>query len=390
MSNDVPEPVNTVRRRAGLPPYPGPQTPADDEVDVCTATTWDLLTNGPLRQCSEPAGHYDVTREPTTRGDEQDPGGWHRSAPCAKTGTRRVWSDGADCATPHRAQPTAEARCSGCGHTDGEGCGCPEPPFTTLEVRKDETPATLRELTDVVRELVAVMREDLDGRTEDAEETHFESTTPATTCSAQHRRFDDGRLCIRAAQHHGDHIDERGFHWSDTVAVYPVAKMISHDGPMYARPFEQRLPDWLSGTRDLSIPVQRADVQRDRDQYAAVLAEMLRQFTMQTGDPDDPRVRTPWLPTSSVEQWRSVVASPVERPWWEQVDELRAGRDRIRQEYETLLARWRKAEAAVERVRALADQWDNALAPARSQYSGPVRAALDGPAETEQPTGEAP
>ncbi|MFF9118327.1 hypothetical protein ACF09Y_22455 [Streptomyces massasporeus] len=39
----------------------------------------------------------------------------------------------------------------------------------------------------------------------------------------QHRRFDDGRLCIRAAQHRGDHIDERGFHWSDTVAAYPLA-----------------------------------------------------------------------------------------------------------------------------------------------------------------------
>lgn len=46
--------------------------------------------------------------------------------------------------------------------------------------------------------------------------------TPAAECSAQHRQFDDGRLCIRAAQHRGDHIDERGFHWSDTVAVYPV------------------------------------------------------------------------------------------------------------------------------------------------------------------------
>lgn len=45
---------------------------------------------------------------------------------------------------------------------------------------------------------------------------------PAAECSAQHRNFDDGRLCIRAAQHRGDHIDERGFHWSDTVAVYPV------------------------------------------------------------------------------------------------------------------------------------------------------------------------
>lgn len=45
---------------------------------------------------------------------------------------------------------------------------------------------------------------------------------PAAECSARHRRFDDGRLCIRAAQHHGDHVDERGFHWSDTVAVHPV------------------------------------------------------------------------------------------------------------------------------------------------------------------------
>lgn len=47
---------------------------------------------------------------------------------------------------------------------------------------------------------------------------------PAAECSAQNRNYESGpRLCIRAAQHHGDHIDERGFHWSDTVAVYPLA-----------------------------------------------------------------------------------------------------------------------------------------------------------------------
>lgn len=45
---------------------------------------------------------------------------------------------------------------------------------------------------------------------------------PAAECSAQHHGLDDGRQCIRAAQHRGDHIDERGYHWSDTVAVYPV------------------------------------------------------------------------------------------------------------------------------------------------------------------------
>ena len=47
--------------------------------------------------------------------------------------------------------------------------------------------------------------------------------TAAAECSAQHHGFPgDHRQCIRAAQHRGDHIDEHGFHWSDTVAVYPV------------------------------------------------------------------------------------------------------------------------------------------------------------------------
>ncbi|NUS80749.1 MAG: hypothetical protein HOV70_31705, partial [Streptomyces sp.] len=56
-----------------------------------------------------------------------------------------------------------------------------------------------------------------------ADATADDATTPATTCSALHTGFPgDHRQCIRAAQHHGDHIDEQGFHWSDTVAVYPV------------------------------------------------------------------------------------------------------------------------------------------------------------------------
>lgn len=56
----------------------------------------------------------------------------------------------------------------------------------------------------------------------------------AAECSALHRGFDDGRQCIRAAQHRGDHIDERGFHWSDTVAVYPVAgdQLPPNQGPL--------------------------------------------------------------------------------------------------------------------------------------------------------------
>jgi hypothetical protein len=47
----------------------------------------------------------------------------------------------------------------------------------------------------------------------------------AATCSAQYHGDEDGaRLCIRGAQHLGKaHTDEHGFHWSDTVAVYPLA-----------------------------------------------------------------------------------------------------------------------------------------------------------------------
>ena len=51
-------------------------------------------------------------------------------------------------------------------------------------------------------------------------------TAPAATCSAQYHGpgEDRARLCIRAAQHERTaHTDEHGFHWSDTVAMYPVA-----------------------------------------------------------------------------------------------------------------------------------------------------------------------
>lgn len=269
MNDDTPEPPNTVRRRTGLPPFPQAATEAthtsswhEDRSETCTAmfSLSDILRSGPEYRCGQPAGHYDETREANR--EERDPGGWHCSIGSGYAGHWLVWKDGGPNSTPH------EPRCPGCGHTDGEGCGCPQPAFTTLEVREDETPAVLRELTVAVRELVAVLREDLDGRTEDAEVTDFEPTTPATTCSAQHRSYDDGRQCIRAAHHHGDHIDERGFHWSDTVAMYPVVKMISHDGPVYAQPFEQRLPDWLAaGTRDLSIPEQRPTL-RERHRTA--------------------------------------------------------------------------------------------------------------------------
>lgn len=81
---------------------------------------------------------------------------------------------------------------------------------------------------------------------------------PAAECSAQHHAFDDARLCIRAGQHRGDHIDERGFHWSDTVAVYPVA-----DGT------------FRSGVRqpDTETPDRAAVYQALADDYEQLIAD---------------------------------------------------------------------------------------------------------------------
>lgn len=77
----------------------------------------------------------------------------------------------------------------------------------------------------LVRAAGAELRDVLD-------EAQADGPAPAVVeCSAQYTRFsDDRRQCIRAAQHRGDHIDEHGFHWSDTVATYPVVGGRAHCG----------------------------------------------------------------------------------------------------------------------------------------------------------------
>ncbi|TJZ55593.1 hypothetical protein FCH28_09640 [Streptomyces piniterrae] len=84
------------------------------------------------------------------------------------------------------------------------------------------------------------------------------------------------------------------------------------------------------------------EMERDRDQHAVVLAEVLAVFSRavvagemafyQTESPIDPK---------QFERWRSVLAQTVERPWWEQLDEMRT--------------RAEQAEAALVRVRAVAE-----------------------------------
>lgn len=107
------------------------------------------------------------------------------------------------------------------------------------------------------------------------------------------------------------------------------------------------------------------EIERERNQQAIVLAEVLRQFTHET-HPGRRCLQSGHVPVETVERWRSVVQHDVERPWWQQLDEARA--------------ELKQAQAAITRVRTLlAGRWG-------SVDPDKVRAALDG---TEQPTTEA-
>lgn len=109
----------------------------------------------------------------------------------------------------------------------------------------------------------------------------------------------------------------------------------------------------------------RAEVQRDRDQHAAVLAEVLRQFTHET-HPGRRCLQSGHVPVETVDRWRSVVQHDVERPWWVQVDTMRAELE--------------QAQAAIERVQQVCHDLPY-------EHGRRILTALDG---TEQPTTEAP
>lgn len=365
-------------------------------------------------------------------------------------------------------------------------------------------------LTTQVRRVADAMETPVDGRADTTDDT---PTTPATTCVARYTNTDPMRWCIRPAHHTGrDHVDENGFHWSDTVAVYPTGGVVK---------------SWLAaGARDLSIPEQRpaacgapglwedghtcvrpagheddheasdgcgwhgrwsaddeeqqrarerdaaalhqqgmisdrevnavfaaadeesllndapnlvrvlvdraargvlteaegaalrrrteqliagrarwkkaaeemghdrdvvaadrdtadrlrAEVQRDRDQHAAVLAEVLATFVHKVGGHRIPR-RSGEVDVVTLDKWRSMVAPAVERPWWEAVAAAKADRD--------------QAQAAVERVREALDNRPPVILESTGEpisefeagwrdHDLMVRFALDGPTETEQ------
>ncbi|MFI8206766.1 hypothetical protein [Streptomyces sp. NPDC085937] len=73
------------------------------EVTTCTATMLHALAG--RVSCSLPAGHYEPSVEPAG----SHPGGWHQSEP-DRDGTRFIWNDAADAATPHVSSTPAVPR----------------------------------------------------------------------------------------------------------------------------------------------------------------------------------------------------------------------------------------------------------------------------------------
>ena len=256
------------------------------------------------------------------------------------------------------------------------------------------------------------------------------TTPATTCSAQYHGPHHPKTACIRAAHHdHPRHSNGEGFHWPDSAAVYPVLDGPVHEAPAAdedalrstrrksLRILLNRLNNGLPFTADEAqlltshvateicdantarsvarsnlrhvktvVPElreratlaearasqaeeasrNRAEVQRERGQLAAVLAEVLRQFTHET-HPGRRCLQSGHVPVETVERWRSVVQHDVERPWWQQLDEARA--------------ELKQAQAAITRVRTLlAGRWG-------SVDPDKVRAALDG---TEQPTTEQP
>lgn len=121
----------------------------------------------------------------------------------------------------------------------------------------------------------------------------------------------------------------------------------------------------------------RAEAQRDRDQHAAVLNEVLAAFVHKVEGYRVPR-RSAEVDVATLEKWRSVIAPTVERPWWVDVAEIRA--------------ELKEEQGAIERVRHLVTGAAQTTAAGISDHdigrydmAVAVLAALDG---TEQPTTE--
>ncbi|MFJ9374407.1 hypothetical protein [Streptomyces sp. NPDC101455] len=116
----------------------------------------------------------------------------------------------------------------------------------------------------------------------------------------------------------------------------------------------------------------RVEAQRDRDQHAAVLTEVLDGFSrVRTGQGFVVGHQGGNVDPDTFDRWSSTIAPTVEDPWWNTVAEVRAE-----------LA---QAQAAIERVRGF-QQWLRRNHPSLTAVRARLSDALDG----DEPTTEAP
>ncbi|MFF7313365.1 hypothetical protein [Streptomyces sp. NPDC008137] len=262
----------------------------------------------------------------------------------------------------------------------------------------------LADLTTQVRRLADYRQSDF-ALTPDADDAPTttaddEATTPATTCSAQyHGPHHVPTQCIRAAHHeHPHHTDEGGFHWSDTVAVYPVAPAV--------RKVAQQVPAEAYTAWTEQAPAADEDAQHTTDEeqtlrllrresLLVLLTRLQRGRTLTETEADALRQHVE-TEIREADTARSVARSNL-RHVKTIVPELEQAQAELQRYAEAESAdaaagsyagRAEQAEAAIERVRALADQFSQeddrgALGIGYRSAGRQLRAALDG---TEQPT----
>ncbi|MET9098319.1 hypothetical protein [Streptomyces antibioticus] len=228
----------------------------------------------------------------------------------------------------------------------------------------------------------------------------------------------DAHACVRPAGHDDDHEGHDGCGWrAEETNGAPAADEDAHriarrDGlrnllDRAARGVlvnrgesdllrqltetEMREADRLTAELETADRA-RAEAQRDRDQHAAVLAEVLAAFVHKVEGYLIPR-RSAEADVVTLDRWRSVIAPTPERPWWETVAEVRAEleqaneaarraleqRQQMAEERYAWQERGDQAQAAIGRVRAVAEVIE---ANGIKWAADSVRRALDG---TEQP-----
>ncbi|MET9099979.1 hypothetical protein [Streptomyces antibioticus] len=202
----------------------------------------------------------------------------------------------------------------------------------------------------------------------------------------------DAHACVRPAGHDDDHEGHDGCGWrAEETNGAPAADEHAHRiarrdglrnlldraarGVLVSRgegdllrqltETEMREADRLTAELETADRI-RAEAQRDRDQHAAVLAEVLAAFVHKVEGYLIPR-RSAEADVVTLDRWRSVIAPTPERPWWQQVDEARAEleqaneaarraleqRQQMAEERYAWQERGDQAQAAIERVRAL-------------------------------------